>query len=149
MEADDYMMVYRMKKNAFKRYVVECWGSWDAPEQREHFRQFVERYSGHIYIIQVDNKDVGFYVGKVNENGNYHIATIVIIPEYQGSGLGTQVLRDIIHRHRHRNIDVKYFKTNPVGELYERLGFVPYGETQYHYHVIKWSSTTLDSQDWI
>jgi ribosomal protein S18 acetylase RimI-like enzyme len=147
MTSDDYMDVYRMKKNAFKRYVVENWGSWDAPVQREHFRQFVEIYRDCIYIIQVDGEDVGFYVGKIMNNGNFHIATIVIKPEHQGNGLGTKVLRDIISKNRKRNIDVKYFKTNPVGELYKRLGFVPYSETKYHYHVIKWGDDVLKYED--
>lgn len=138
MELEDYDWLYRVKKNAFKRYVVENWGSWDAATQREYFRRFVEKYNDNIFIIQVDGKDIGFYAGNVAGNGNYHIGTIVITPEYQGQGIGKRVIREIIRNHRDQNIEVKYFKSNPVGELYRDLGFVPYGETQYHYHVIKW-----------
>jgi ribosomal protein S18 acetylase RimI-like enzyme len=138
----DHEWIYRIKKNAFKRYVVENWGSWDAASQREYFKTFVEKYDGNIFIIQIDGVDVGFFAGRVELNGDYHIGTIVIRTEYQGKGIGTQVIRDIIKRNRNRNIDVKYFKKNPVGDLYRQLGFVPHGETKYHYHVIKWA---LDS----
>jgi GNAT superfamily N-acetyltransferase len=144
MELEDYQWLYRVKKNAFKRYVVENWGAWDASTQREHFRLFVEKYNGNINIIQLDGHDIGFFAGAVAGNGNYHIGTIVIIPEYQGRGIGKRVIRDIIKNNRDRNIEVQYFKSNPVGELYKELGFVPYGETKYHHQVIKWHHNTED-----
>ena len=34
-------------------------------------------------------------------------------------------------------IHIQYFKQNPVGKLYERLGFVPDYEKDYHYVMIK------------
>ena len=138
MHQQDYELVYNMKKEAFKRYVIENWGSWDATRQRDYFKHFVEKYKDNIWIIQVNHTPVGFFAGQVIGNGNYHLGTIVIIPEYQGQGIGTQVLRNIIKKNHKRNIEIKYFKKNPVGHLYSRLGFVKYGETQYHYHVIKW-----------
>ena len=36
-----------------------------------------------------------------------------------------------------RDIEIQYFKQNPVGKLYERLGFVPSGETEFHYQMMK------------
>lgn len=138
MTVQDYEWVYRLKKNAFKKYVVANWGSWDSAIQRDYFKNFVEKYKDNIFIIGVDNVDVGFYAGNVVGNGNYHIGTIVIDQEHQNKGLGTAVLRDIVRKNKDRNIEVKYFKNNPVGNLYERLGFVDHGESKYHYHVIKW-----------
>ena len=35
------------------------------------------------------------------------------------------------------NIELQVFKQNPVGKLYKRLGFVPNGETEFHYKMIK------------
>lgn len=37
-----------------------------------------------------------------------------------------------------RDIEIQYFKQNPVGALYARLGFVFNGETRYHYQMIKY-----------
>lgn len=138
MNETDKQWLYSVKKNAFKRYVVSNWGSWDSKSQHAYFDRFIEKYKGNLYIIRVDGKDIGFYAGKQTGPDSYHLGTIVIIPEYQGHGIATSVLRGIINANRSKNIDVKYFKTNPVAHLYERLGFVPYGETKYHYHVIKW-----------
>ena len=33
--------------------------------------------------------------------------------------------------------DIQIFKQNPVGKLYERLGFIPSGETEFHYQMMK------------
>ena len=41
------------------------------------------------------------------------------------------------------NIEIQYFKQNPVGNLYERLGFEKSGETDFHYQMIKSKSTKL------
>ena len=34
---DDYDFVYEVKKNAYKKYVEECWGSWNEEEQQKYF----------------------------------------------------------------------------------------------------------------
>ena len=71
----------------------------------------------------------------------YGIENICIIPEYQRKGIGTKILKDIIEKYNETNIEIQYFKQNPVGNLYERLGFEKYGENNFHYKMIKhWSS---------
>lgn len=71
------------------------------------------------------------------EDGSYKIGNICIIPEYQGRGIGTQVLKDIMELHKNQDLHIQYFKQNPVGKLYEKLGFVLDGETEFHYQKIK------------
>ena len=47
-----------------------------------------------------------------NENyakANYEIGNICIIPEYQGRGIGTKILKDIIKQNMERNIKLQYF----------------------------------------
>ena len=39
--------------------------------------------------------------------------------------------------HKEEDLHIQYFKHNPVGKLYERLGFIPNGETKSHYRMIK------------
>ena len=75
-----------------------------------------------------------------SKNGDYEIANICIIPEYQDKGIGTRILKEMIAEHTDRNIKIQYFKQNPVGELYERLGFKPSDETKTHFRMIKTKS---------
>ena len=91
----------------------------------------------NAYIIIYENKKIGFYNGEILENGNYEIGNICIIPEYQGKGIGTKILKDKLEEYKDYNIEIQYFKQNPVGNLYKRLGFVQNGEKEFHYVMIK------------
>ena len=133
----DYEFVYDVKKNAYKKYVEECWGAWVEEDQRNYFEKFITTVKNNAYIIMDGDNRIGFYNGEILENGNYEIGNICIIAEYQGKGIGTKLLKEKIEENKDRDIDIQYFKQNPVGSLYTRLGFVPSGETQFHYQMRK------------
>ena len=133
----DYEFVYQTKKNAYKKYVEDCWGEWIEDDQRNYFDKFIENVRNNAYIIMLRDKKIGFYNGEVLNNGNYEVGNICIIPEYQGQGIGTKILKDILNKYKNMNIEIQYFKQNPVGKLYKELGFIPNGETEYHYQMIK------------
>lgn len=136
-----YEFVYEVKKEAYKNYVEECWGAWDDNAQREYFKKFIDTYKDTSYIIELDSVDIGFYNDEELEDGSYEIGNICIIPEYQGKGIGTQILADILEKHKNQDIKIQYFKQNPVGKLYSKLGFVPNGETKFHYQMIKYGDS--------
>lgn len=129
--------VYQTKKDAYKKYVEEIWGPWNEDEQRRYYENFINTYQNDAWIIQLNGRDIGFYNGTTLEDGSYEIGNICIIPEFQGRGIGTQVLKDIIELHKEQDLHIQYFKQNPVGKLYERLGFIPTGETEFHYQMMK------------
>ena len=132
-----YDFVYEVKKNAYQKYVEECWGSWKEEEQKEYFKKFINAYQNSSYIIKVGNKPIGFYNDSELEDGSYEIGNICIIPEYRGKGIGTSILKEKLEEHKNQTIRIQFFKQNPVGELYKRLGFTPDGETEFHYQMIK------------
>lgn len=134
---DNYEFVYDVKKNAYKKYVEECWGSWIEEDQRKHFEKFISTVKDNTYIIMDRDKKIGFYNGEILENGNYEVGNICIISEYQGKGIGSKILKDILEENKDKDIEIQYFKQNPVGKLYERLGFIANGETEFHYQMIK------------
>ena len=133
----DYEFVYEVKKNAYKKYVEQCWGNWNDAEQRDRFKVFINKSSDRIYIIMINNKRIGFYQGQIVNDKTYYIENICIISEYQGKGIGTDLIKTILEKHSDKNIEIQYFKQNPVGNLYKRLGFVNNGETEFHYQMIK------------
>ena len=134
---NDYEFVYEVKKKAYKKYVEECWGPWNEEIQRELFQKFITNVQNNAYIIMNNDIKIGFYNGEILENGNYEIGNICIIPEYQGKGIGTKILKNKLEENKDRNIEIQYFKQNPVGKLYEKLGFIPNGEKEFHYLMIK------------
>lgn len=134
---NDYEFVYQVKKEVYQKYVEECFGTWDEELQRNLYNQFIETEKDNLYIIQLNGKDIGFYNGKTLEDESYEIGNICIIPEYQGKGIGTQILTDIIKLHKEQDLHLQYFKQNPVGKLYEKLGFVHDYEKKFHYVMVK------------
>lgn len=133
----DTEFIFQVKKGAYRYYVVANYGEWSEKVQRQYFVDFIESSKQDIEIIVADGKDIGFYQGKNLADGGYEIVNICIIPEYQGKGIGTRILRDKIAEHAGQDIKIQYFKQNPVGKLYERLGFEPDGETKTHFRMVK------------
>lgn len=134
---EDFEFVYEVKKNAYKKYVEEYWGPWNEEIQQELFNKFIDTVKDDAYIIKLNDKSIGFYNGEKLEDGSYEIGNICIVPEYQGKGLGTRILKDIMKFHNGQDLHIQYFKQNPVGKLYERLGFIPNGGTTTHYQMVK------------
>lgn len=129
--------IYQVKKGAYKKYVEECWGVWNEETQRRLYDTFINTVKEDTWIIQLNGKDIGFYNGENLEDGSYEIGNICIIPEYQGKGIGTKVLKDIMRLHKNQDLHIQYFKQNPVGKLYERLGFIQDYEKEFHYVMFK------------
>lgn len=135
-----YNFIYKVKKNAYKKYVEKCWGNWDENVQQEYFENFINTYGKNLYIIELNGIDIGFYNDELLDDFTYEIGNICIIEEYQGKGIGTQILNNILDKNKEKNIKIQCFKQNPVRNLYKRLGFVLDGETKYHYQMIKLKS---------
>lgn len=133
---NDYEFIYQVKKDAYQKYVEINFGSWEEEKQKEYFKKFIDGCKEDAYIITLDGKNIGFYNGGATE-GKYEIGNLCIIPEYQNRGIGTSILKDIISQNSGLEVRLQYFKQNPVGRLYERLGFKRTGETTYHYQMIK------------
>lgn len=134
---EDYEFVYEVKKEAYKKYVEKNWGTWNEKEQRKYFDNFIATVKNNAFIIMYEKTKIGFYNGEIISNGNYEISNICIIPQYQKKGIGSKILKERLEQNKERDIEIQYFKQNPVGKLYERLGFTPNGETEYHYRMIK------------
>ena len=92
---NDYNFIYDLKKNAYIKYVEEIWG-WNEEAQQGYFKNFIETYKDNTYLIKLDDKVIGFYNDEILENGDYEVGNICIIPEYQGKGIGTKILKDIL-----------------------------------------------------
>lgn len=132
-----YEFVYEVKKNAYIKYVEQIWGPWNEEDQRKYFDNFINTYKENSYIIELNGEYIGFYNDELLEDNTYEIGNICIIPKHQGKGIGTKLLKEILSKNKDKDIKIQYFKQNPVGELYKRLGFIPTGETNYHYQMIK------------
>ena len=81
--------------------------------------------------FKLEGRTLGMFENMAN------LVRYMVKPEYQGKGIGSNILKDIIEKNKERHIKIQYFKQNSVGKLYQRLGFILVGETKYHYQMEK------------
>lgn len=132
-----YEFIYNLKKEAYQKYVEIYWNQWNEEKQRELFKQFIKDNYHNLYIICLNGKDIGFYQGYLIDENTYEVGNICIKEEYQGKGIGTQILADILEKFKNKDIKLQYFKDNKVGNLYKRLGFIQSSETTYYYQMVR------------
>lgn len=129
--AGDYDFLYRLKATTLKPYVAATWG-WDEADQQARFAaQFRPETS---CIVVVDGRDVG-ELKVERRKDEFHIAGIYILPAWQGRGLGSQIILDVIDRATGEGqpVSLQVLKVNPARRLYERLGFEVVEVTETHF----------------
>ena len=131
-EKSDYDFVYKVKKDAYQKYIEQYFGAWDEELQQKFFKDYIDKQKDSIKIIVVEDSHVGFFDASVINKNVFEIANICIVSQFQGKGLGTKILKEAILNCTQKEIDIQCFLSNPVKSLYERLGFVEYEKTKTH-----------------
>jgi ribosomal protein S18 acetylase RimI-like enzyme len=120
-KSSDRRFFFEVRRAVFRTYVEETSG-WDDAEQRTIAdREFDELPR---VIIEADGRSVG-YLCVVHKDECDFIDEIAVLPEAQGRGIGTQLLRDVLQSAQKRGVPVQLsvFANNPARALYTRLGF--------------------------
>ena len=84
-----------------------------------------------VYAYSENGEHKGIIEVKINEQ-TAEILGIAVKPEYQGKGIGTEILKTAIKEHLKNEVHIQCFKTNPVKNLYFKLGFEATEQTQTH-----------------
>ena len=135
-DPEDHNFVYQTKKIVYQKYVEQNWGEWVEEKQQEMFINFINADKNDIQIILVDDEKIGFWHGNNIDKNNFELGNICILPNFQGKGIGTKIMQQILENHKTQNIHLQYFKQNPVETLYKRLGFEKRDETEFHIKMI-------------
>ena len=122
--------LYRIKREAMRPYVEQIWG-WDEEFQERRFRESYDHTETQVMLVH--GRAVGLLRVSERESATF-IDQIEIVPEYQGRGIGTALINNVLARGRPVELDV--LKVNvDARRLYERLGFRVTGETETHYNM--------------
>jgi ribosomal protein S18 acetylase RimI-like enzyme len=121
-KAQDSEFAYGVKKTTLGEYVREVWG-WDEEEQRRlHQRRFA---SQDFQVIVVAGADAGI-LALSHDPDCLRVHQLLVLPEYQGKGVGTacmrRVLEDAAGRRQPVRLQVLKMNHRAIG-FYRRLGF--------------------------
>ena len=105
---------------------VERHYDWNPDLFRERFRE------DDYVVVQLNGRSIGFFK-IIEESEELYLADMMITPEHQGTGLGSEVLEELIGRRR--QIRLQVLKSSPARKLYERKGFVITKETEHHFQM--------------
>ena len=139
---ENYDFVWNLYKATMKVYVEKTWGCWDESWQREHFRTFFR--PGELQILVHRGRDIG--VLRVEEKSDtVFLASVLILPEEQGRGIGTVVVLQVVSRAAAKALPVslQVLMVHPSKRLYERLGFSVAGESDTHFRMIRETEESL------
>jgi ribosomal protein S18 acetylase RimI-like enzyme len=120
---------------SMRSHITATRGSWDEAKERKQFREQLQL--DHTRIIEHDGNPVGFFMNLAHAQ-SLELHTFCIAPEYQGRGIGTAIIRQIIGnaKRQGREVLLSVLKPNAGARaLYERLGFMVTAETSHHYQM--------------
>ena len=119
----DKIWLEELRRAAYLDLFIATWGGWDENRHQRHWASCIEQ--GNISIIKLDGVSVGM-VQVTAEDESVEIDEIQIFPEFQGRGVGTQVLTKIIEDTHSKRYSVTLSAGNKNSRaiaLYQRLGF--------------------------
>lgn len=132
---DDYTFLYELHAATMREYVEATWG-WQEEWQQEYFARKFDPQSRQI--IQIENEDAGVIVVEERDEELY-IALIEISPLFQGHGVGSSIIRQLINTAHSDGLPLTLhvLKSNdPARLLYERLGFTIAQDEDIRYKMI-------------
>jgi GNAT superfamily N-acetyltransferase len=130
--AADREWLYVLHRSAMHEVVAQTWGEWDEAFQR---RFFDEHFAlEHRWVIVVGGDDAGM-LEVMRESDRIFLENVELAPEFQSRGVGAAVIGDLLREAGGRRVPVELqvARVNPARRLYERLGFVAFGETETHH----------------
>jgi ribosomal protein S18 acetylase RimI-like enzyme len=119
---DDYDFLYRLHVDTIRPAVDATWG-WDDAFQAARYRDHWD--PARCQVVVVDGEDAGT-LRLEKRDGAVFVGLIEVAPAFQGKGIGTKIMHDILSDAHGRGHDVMLhvLKANPrARRLYARLGF--------------------------
>lgn len=99
----------------------------------EHLARVKDNFEHFFLIYKMDNL-IGA-IKLVEHENSLEIMQLQIHPQFQGIGLGRQVMNKVILQAGGKSVVLNVLKQNPAKRLYLKLGFEVIGEDDFEYHM--------------
>ena len=130
---EDAKFVNDLTRKTMRNYVEAIWSE---ESDRENYYVINQFHQPSTEIIEQDGKPIGRLSLNHNEEGTV-LDEIHLIPEVQGLGIGTKIIKSVLHdaQKQGKSVFLMVLETNPAKKLYERLGFVTYKQENHRYYL--------------
>ena len=130
----DFELGREIHHESYRDVVVRQFGVWDQEKQDKFFEEGWARAPQRFILLD------GAVVGVVSEeelSDHIFIHEIQIRVQFQGRGIGSHVMGDVLARARQagKKVKLKVLLANHAKRLYERMGFVVCDQGSTHYHM--------------
>jgi ribosomal protein S18 acetylase RimI-like enzyme len=134
--AEDTAFAREAHRAAFHEVVERQFGSWDDEMQAGFFKTAWDHPGFQIILYR--NQPCGYFRQENLANAT-KIQEIVLLPSFQGKGIGSIILKQVQAQARLKSLPVQLqvLKANNAYKLYERLGFKNTGSTDTH-NLMEW-----------
>lgn len=131
----DQELARRIHHAAYREVVTRQFGGWDEAMQDGFFLK--EWQPSEIHFVRAEGREIGIIQRRVHAD-HIEIAELQILPEFQGKGIGSRLIRAEIDAANRAGLPLKLqvLKENRAQHLYRRLGFEDTGSTDTH--IIMW-----------
>ncbi|MEQ4204507.1 GNAT family N-acetyltransferase [Actinopolymorpha sp. B9G3] len=118
---DDGDFIFATRRSTFRAYVERISG-WDDTQQRAATNEELGRLP--FEIVEEWGDPIGYLCVLHQEDLDF-LEELALVPQAQGRGIGTHLLRRILEKAHRRRVPVRLsvFADNPARNLYARLGF--------------------------
>jgi ribosomal protein S18 acetylase RimI-like enzyme len=125
----DADLVYDIKHLAYADYAVEAYGAWDEAFQRAYTKKNLP-----LTRLMVVNREVIGWIAAERGAPEVDIVDVHVLPGHQRRGYGLAAIRIVLGEAEAmgKAVTAGVLRNNSARSLYERLGFVPTGETKTH-----------------
>ncbi len=120
--ARDVEFLHHLRDQTMRTYLEQA----GMPVTYDSYEARIQFEFQSAQILEVDNKPVGLFKAVYEpENNHWQIIQIQILPAFQGLGIGSKLITDLIGtaEKSDASIGLSVLDSNPAMELYKRLGF--------------------------
>ncbi len=109
---------------------------WTDQSDLDHYYHLNKFDAANTKIIMCGERRVGRFSVK-REKTRFYIDSIHLLPEFQGNGIASRLIQDVIAEGIAMGLPVELtvLETNPAKQLYERLGFRSYKQENHRFYM--------------
>lgn len=128
----DRDFIWSAYESAYQKVVERQFGAWEVKLQKSAFDE--KWRQGGFEVLKLNGRCLGA-VWVTNEESFLQLRDLFLLPEYQGRGVGSHVVRQELEKARALGVPLRLrvLKQSQAIALYERLGFTRCSETPTQY----------------